>query len=139
MKGAFLAVFRLLIPDRAVTWSASTSHEESDIERAFGSEVRSFDAIDLRTSPFPDGDTPVIVGSDALWIRIETSGAGWICDSNDFQAIAMQIDHFLSLGASDCKCGRYAAHNLSSETLNDPSGGNANRTDFRTPTCTWSS
>jgi len=48
-KRLFLAAFRLLRLHKAVTWQASTSQEQAEIQRAFGPGVRVHVAIDLRT------------------------------------------------------------------------------------------
>jgi glycosyltransferase involved in cell wall biosynthesis len=75
--------------------------------------------------------TPVIVGTDTPWDRIETSGAGWVCDPNRPDTIAERIDDFLSLD-SDTRAGmRTAARNLALDVLNDPSAVEANRLMFR--------
>ena len=241
-KRTFLAAFRLLRLHKAVTWHASTSQEKQDIERVFGSSVRSYIAIDLRADLFGEtsepghdpqdtppggslvffsrivpkknvavairamrhvkGDTrlsiagpiedagywnrclelitdlpdpgrveylgtvpadevvgffthfdlfvfptlgenyghvvlealaagtPVIVGRDTPWHRIETSGAGWVCDPTDPEAIATRIDHFLSLDEEARAQMRSAARSLAHEVQNDPSGMDANRSMF---------
>ena len=74
--------------------------------------------------------TPVIVGSDTPWHGIETSGAGWVCDPTDPEAIAELIEHFLSLDEETHERMRIAAYNLALEVLNDSSGVNAHRTMF---------
>jgi len=53
-KRAFIAAFRLLKLHKAVAWHASTTQERTDIERVFGSNLRSHVAIDLRTGLFVD-------------------------------------------------------------------------------------
>ncbi|MGB8097775.1 MAG: glycosyltransferase family 4 protein [Terracidiphilus sp.] len=53
-KRAFIVAFQLLKLHKAITWHASTSQEKADIERMFGSNVRSHIAIDLRTDIFGD-------------------------------------------------------------------------------------
>jgi glycosyltransferase involved in cell wall biosynthesis len=78
--------------------------------------------------------TPVIVGPDTPWQRIEGSGAGWVCDPTNHEEIADLIDEFLSLGGDARKVMRAAAHNLALEVLNDPSGVEANRSMLRTLT-----
>jgi glycosyltransferase involved in cell wall biosynthesis len=78
--------------------------------------------------------TPVIVGPDTPWQRIEGSGAGWVCDPTNHEAIADLIDKFLSLGAEARKAMRAAAHDFALEVLNDPSGVDANRSMLRTLT-----
>ena len=47
-KRVFITAFRMLGLHKAVTWHASTSREKADIERVFGSGVRSHVAINLR-------------------------------------------------------------------------------------------
>jgi len=47
-KRVFITAFRMLGLHKAVTWHASTSREKADIERVFGSRVRSHVAINLR-------------------------------------------------------------------------------------------
>ena len=54
-KRFFIAAFRLLGLHKAVAWHASTSREKADIERTFGSGVRSHVAIDLRVGLSGDG------------------------------------------------------------------------------------
>jgi glycosyltransferase involved in cell wall biosynthesis len=83
--------------------------------------------------------TPVIVGSDTPWHRIETLGAGWVCDPTNSEAIAERIDHFLSLGEEAHERMRTAARNLALEVLNDPSGVDANRSMFHALASTQSS
>jgi glycosyltransferase involved in cell wall biosynthesis len=80
--------------------------------------------------------TPVIVGSDTPWHRIETAGAGWVCDPTNPEAIAELIEHFLSLDEDTHERMRIAAYNLALEILNDPSGVNANRSMFHALTST---
>jgi glycosyltransferase involved in cell wall biosynthesis len=252
-KRAFIAAFRLLKLHEAVTWHASTIQEKADIERVFGSNVKSHVASDLRAGLFGEGGkqggsqrvrgdplggsliffsrivpkknvaaviramllvkgnarlsiagpiedsrywnqclklindmpesgliryvgtipadevvgflsrfdlfvfptlgenyghvvleslaagTPVIVGSDTPWHRIETSGAGWVCDPTNPEAIAELIEHFLSLDKAARKRMRIAAHSLALEVLNDSSGVNANRSMFHALTSTESS
>jgi glycosyltransferase involved in cell wall biosynthesis len=75
--------------------------------------------------------TPVIVGNDTPWHRIENSGAGWVCDPTDARAIAELIEHFLSLDKDTRERMRTAARKLALEVLNDPTGVNANRSMFR--------
>jgi glycosyltransferase involved in cell wall biosynthesis len=244
-KRAFIAAFRLLKLHKAITWHASTSQEKLDIERVFGTNIRSHIAIDLRTNLFGDGaeqgwsqrvaddpqggslvffsrivpkknvatviqaiplvkgdarltiagpiedtrywsqclelidnlpdpgliryvgaipadevvdflnrfdllvlptlgenfghvvleslaaGTPVIVGNDTPWHRVETSGAGWICDPTNPGAIVELIEHFLSLDKEARERMRIAAHGLALEILNDPNSANANRSMFR--------
>ncbi len=76
--------------------------------------------------------TPVIVGDDTPWHQIETSGAGWVCDPTNAEALAGRIEHFLSLGVSAQERMRAAARDLAQEVLNDPSGVDANRSMFQT-------
>jgi glycosyltransferase involved in cell wall biosynthesis len=252
-KRVFLAAFRLLRLHEYVSWHASTSKEKADIERVFGSRVRSHVAIDLRTDLFGDGvqqghsrrasddpqggslvflsrivpkknvvaairamllvkgnahlsiagpiedagywnrclklinnmpdprpiryvgvipadevvaflsrfdlfvlptlgenfghvvleslaaGTPVIVGNDTPWHRIEASGAGWVCDPTSPGAIAELIERFLSLDEAARERMRIAAHSLAIDVVKDPSGVNANRSMFHALTCTESS
>ena len=74
--------------------------------------------------------TPVIVGDDTPWHQIETSGAGWVCDPTNAEAIAERIEHFLSLGVTAQERMRIAARDLAQKVLNDPSGVDANRSMF---------
>ncbi len=74
--------------------------------------------------------TPVIVGRDTPWHRIETAGAGWVCDPTDPAAIAARIDRFLSLDEETRARMRTAARNLAHEVQNDPSGVDSNRSMF---------
>ena len=74
--------------------------------------------------------TPVIVGSDTPWKRIETSGAGWICDPARPEAIAELIDNFLSLDKAARGRMRIAARKFALEMLNDQSGVSANQAMF---------
>ena len=74
--------------------------------------------------------TPVIVGRDTPWHRIETSGAGWVCDPTAPEVIAARIDHFLSLDEEARARMRTAARSLAHEVQNDPSGVDANRSMF---------
>lgn len=57
-KRLYLTAFRLLRLHRKVAWHASTPQEQADIERVFGTGLRSHVAIDLRTglSCHQDGD-----------------------------------------------------------------------------------
>jgi glycosyltransferase involved in cell wall biosynthesis len=83
--------------------------------------------------------TPVIIGRDTPWHRIETLGAGWVCDPTNPVAIAERIDHFLSLGEEARERMRTAARNLALEVLNDSSGLDANRSMFHALASTESS
>jgi glycosyltransferase involved in cell wall biosynthesis len=83
--------------------------------------------------------TPVIVGDDTPWHQIEPSGAGWLCDPANAQALADQIEHFLSLGVPAQERMRAAAREVAQEVLNDPSGVDANRSMFQTAFSTKSS
>lgn len=56
-KRAFVAAFRWFKLHESVTWHASTDQEKADIERVFGSKVKSHVAIDLRTGLFGAGST----------------------------------------------------------------------------------
>jgi glycosyltransferase involved in cell wall biosynthesis len=80
--------------------------------------------------------TPVIVGNDTPWHRIEASGAGWVCDPTNPGAIAELIERFLSLDEEARERMRIAAHSLAIEVVKDPSGVNANRSMFHALTCT---
>ena len=51
-KRIFIAVFRLLMLHKIVTWHASTNREKMDIERVFGRDVTIRIAIDLRADLF---------------------------------------------------------------------------------------
>jgi glycosyltransferase involved in cell wall biosynthesis len=83
--------------------------------------------------------TPVIVGKDTPWHRIEASGAGWVCDPTNPGAIAELIERFLSLDEKARQDMRVAAHSLAVEVVKDPSSVNANRSMFRALTSTvWS-
>jgi glycosyltransferase involved in cell wall biosynthesis len=75
--------------------------------------------------------TPVIVGSDTPWHRIETSGAGWVCDPTSPGAIAELIERFLSLDKETRERMRMEARGLAREVLRDPNSVNANRSMFR--------
>ena len=55
-KRVFITAFRMLGLHKAVTWHASTSQEKADIERVFGSGVRSHVAINLRMDLSVDGE-----------------------------------------------------------------------------------
>ena len=48
-KRIYIALFRLLKLHKTITWHASTCREKADIEREFGSDVRSHIAVNLRT------------------------------------------------------------------------------------------
>jgi glycosyltransferase involved in cell wall biosynthesis len=78
--------------------------------------------------------TPIIVGSDTPWRKIEASGAGWVCDPTDPGALAKLIENFLSLDEEARGRMRLAARNLATEVLNDPGSLNANRAMFRSLT-----
>jgi glycosyltransferase involved in cell wall biosynthesis len=82
--------------------------------------------------------TPVIVGKDTPWHRIETSGAGWVCDPANPGAIAELIERFLSLDEDARQRMRTAARSLAIEVVKDPSSVNANRSMFRALTSTES-
>jgi glycosyltransferase involved in cell wall biosynthesis len=83
--------------------------------------------------------TPVIVGDDTPWRRIEASGAGWVCDPTNPGAIASLIERFLSLDDEARERMRIAAHSLAVEVVKDSSSVNANRSMFRAATWTESS
>ena len=83
--------------------------------------------------------TPVIVGNDTPWHRIEASGAGWVCDPTDPGAIAELIERFLSLDEEARERMRIAARSLAIEVVKDPSGVDANRSLFHALTSTESS
>ena len=53
-KRIYIALFRLFKLHSAITWHASTSLEQADIESRFGPDVRIYIAIDLRTGIFSD-------------------------------------------------------------------------------------
>jgi glycosyltransferase involved in cell wall biosynthesis len=53
-KRIYIVLFRLLKLHKAITWHASTCSEKADIEREFGSVVRSHIAVNLRTDIFSD-------------------------------------------------------------------------------------
>ena len=75
--------------------------------------------------------TPVIVGRDTPWQQLEASGAGWLCDPADPEAIAGLINHFLSLDQGTRAGMRAAARALARQVLSDPEGRAANRSMFR--------
>ena len=83
--------------------------------------------------------TPVIVGNDTPWHRIEASGAGWVCDPTNPGAIAELIERFLSLDEETRGRMRIAAHSLAIEVVKDSSGLNANRSMFHAVASTDSS
>jgi glycosyltransferase involved in cell wall biosynthesis len=72
--------------------------------------------------------TPVIVGNDTPWGRLETAGAGWICDPHSPEAVAELIERFLALDQDARMRMRTAARALAAQVLNDPRGVDANRT-----------
>ena len=75
--------------------------------------------------------TPVVIGTDTPWDRVEPSGAGWVCDPNRPDTMAERIDDFLSMD-SDGRAGmRTSARNLALEVLSDPGAVEANRSMFR--------
>jgi glycosyltransferase involved in cell wall biosynthesis len=57
-KWLFVAAFRMLGLHRAVSWHASTSQERTEIERAFGTGVKSHIAMDLRTGITGGDESP---------------------------------------------------------------------------------
>ncbi len=243
-KQFFLTTFRLLRLHKTVTWHASTGQEQVDIERVFGSGVRSHVAIDLRTGiscqaagddqirrpsgesggcsliffsrivpkknvatviralPLVSGDvrlsiagpiedtrywdqcralidevtgpgsvkylgtvpadqvvsflsrfdlfvlptlgenfghvvleslaagTPVIVGYDTPWRRVEAAGAGWLCDPGDPGEVARLIQYFLRLD-QDARSGmREAARLIAAQMLDAPDAVAANMAMF---------
>lgn len=71
--------------------------------------------------------TPAIVGKDTPWRKLETSGAGWLCDPANPEEIAELIDRFLLLDTEARDCMRAAARKLALEVLNDPNAVSANR------------
>jgi glycosyltransferase involved in cell wall biosynthesis len=71
--------------------------------------------------------TPVIVGNDTPWHRIETAGAGWMCDPASPEAVAGLIERFLALDEDARMRMRTAARELARQVLNDPRGVDANR------------
>lgn len=75
--------------------------------------------------------TPVIVGNDTPWHKIETVGAGWICDPASPEAVAELIDRFLALDGDTRMRMRVAARDLARQVLNDPGSVDANRAMFR--------
>ena len=74
--------------------------------------------------------TPVIVGNDTPWHKIETAGAGWICDPASPDAVAELIERFLTLDEDARMRMRTAARHLARQVLNDPTDVNANRAMF---------
>ena len=75
--------------------------------------------------------TPIIIGGNTPWDRIEKSGAGLLCDTTDPEAIAERIDYFLSLETDARNRMRNAARSLALEVLTDPIGLDANRSMLR--------
>jgi glycosyltransferase involved in cell wall biosynthesis len=82
--------------------------------------------------------TPVIVGNDTPWHRIEAYGAGWVCDPTNPRAIAELIERFLSVDEETRERMRIAAHSLAIEVVKDSSSLNANRSMFHAVTSTQS-
>jgi glycosyltransferase involved in cell wall biosynthesis len=83
--------------------------------------------------------TPVIIGNNAPWSQVASSGAGWVCDPGNPGAIAELIDNFLSLDPAERHRMRVAARNLASEVLHESSSVTANRSMFRALTSSESS
>ncbi len=83
--------------------------------------------------------TPVIVGNDTPWHKIETVGAGWICDPASPEAVAELIERFLALDGETRMRMRAAARDLARQVLNDPGSVDANRAMFRALTSNRSS
>lgn len=75
--------------------------------------------------------TPVIVGRDTPWGRVETSGAGWLCDPTNAHALADRIDYFLRLDAGAVEQMRANAVLLAHETQSDPRAVLENQVMFR--------
>jgi glycosyltransferase involved in cell wall biosynthesis len=83
--------------------------------------------------------TPVVIGNNAPWSQVVSSGAGWVCDPGNPGAIADLIDNFLSLDPAARHRMRAAARQLASEVLHESSSVTANRSMFRALTSSESS
>jgi glycosyltransferase involved in cell wall biosynthesis len=75
--------------------------------------------------------TPVIVGYDSPWGRIETAGAGWMCDPASPEGVAALIQRFMALDEESRIRMRTAARGIATEILNDRKGIDANRAMFQ--------
>ncbi len=75
--------------------------------------------------------TPVIIGRNTPWHFVETSGAGWLCDPANPQAIGELIEKFLSLDHESRERMRAAARSAALEILSDQGSVMTNRSMFR--------
>jgi glycosyltransferase involved in cell wall biosynthesis len=75
--------------------------------------------------------TPVIVGRDTPWQRVEAAGAGWLCDPASPAQIAGLIERFMALDEDGRQRMREAARRVAAEVLDDPAGAEVNRDMFR--------
>jgi glycosyltransferase involved in cell wall biosynthesis len=75
--------------------------------------------------------TPVIVGNDTPWQRVQEVGAGMLCDPSSPPALARQIDQFVQMSGDEQRRMRLAARRFARELITDPSGVDANRAMFR--------
>jgi glycosyltransferase involved in cell wall biosynthesis len=74
--------------------------------------------------------TPVIVGRDTPWQRVEEAGAGWLCDPASPAQIAGLIQRFLALDEEGRRRMRQAAGRVAGDVLDDPEGAEASRAMF---------
>jgi glycosyltransferase involved in cell wall biosynthesis len=82
--------------------------------------------------------TPVIVGCETPWAKLDSTGAVWTCDPCNPEAIARLIDRFLDLREEDRIRMRTAARNLAVEIINNPSNLEAHRSMLQDLTSTES-
>jgi glycosyltransferase involved in cell wall biosynthesis len=75
--------------------------------------------------------TPVIVGRDSPWHRVESAGAGWLCDPASPAEVAGLIQRFLDLDEESRGRMRQAACRVADQVQNNPEKVEVNRAMFR--------